>query len=92
MMHARRLPHITPTPAVAKLPVERRDEATRRLLVRRIWGEFDELPGTSLTLGQAGRLFGIPTDVSARILAELVDCGMLRLGADGRYRRRSSAA
>ena len=92
MADARRLSNIVFNPAAATLPAERRNHASRGSLLTRIGSEFDELPGTSLTVVQASRLFGIPKDVSARILAELVDLGLLRLGPDGRYRRRSSAA
>jgi hypothetical protein len=88
-----RLRDFTPVPARATLPGgERRDPAARGALVRRICREFEELPGTSLTLGQASRLFGLPGDVSGRVLGELVSAGVLQLGRDGQYRRRSSAA
>ena len=71
---------------------ERRDLATRRALLRRVSLEFDEMPGTSLTLPQATRLFGIPPDVCDRILASLVNAGRLRQTKDGRFRLRSFAA
>jgi hypothetical protein len=76
----------------AKVPTERRDIAARTLLLSRIRGEFDEMPGLCLTVAQASRLFGLPMDVSARILHYLVESSMLRRSLDGRYRRRSSAA
>jgi hypothetical protein len=71
---------------------ERRDLAARRSLLRRVWLEFDEMPGTSLTLPQATRLFGIPAEVCGRILGSLVNDGRLRQTQDGRFRLRSFAA
>ena len=41
---------------------ERRDEGTRWALLHRVWDEFDEMPGTSLTLPQASKLFGVPLE------------------------------
>jgi ribosomal protein S25 len=43
------------------------------------------MPGLSLTLIQAMRLFGVSVDVAARIFRELADQGVVRLTADGRY-------
>jgi hypothetical protein len=71
---------------------ERRDTGTRWALLHRIWDEFDEMPGTSLTLPQAARLFGVPIDVCDRILVSLVKDGRLRRTQDGRFRLRSFVA
>jgi hypothetical protein len=71
---------------------ERRDTGTRWALLHRIWDEFDEMPGTSLTLPQAARLFGVPIDVCDRILVSLVQDGRLRRTQDGRFRLRSFVA
>lgn len=71
---------------------ERRDIGTRWALIHRIWDEFDEMPGTSLTLPQASRLFGIPIEVCDRILVSLVNDGRLRRTQDGRFRLRSFVA
>jgi hypothetical protein len=65
---------------------ERRDLAKRYALVQRVQREFDEMPGTCLTLGQATRLFGIGADICYRILMELVAAGSLKKLVDGRYR------
>lgn len=67
------------------LPAERRNVAARHALTRRIRSEFEEMPGLSLTLIQAKRLFGVPADVAARIFRGLAEEGVLRLTADGRY-------
>src|SRR5712691_10071185 len=60
----------------------------REELVRRIRGEFEEMPGLSLTSGQAIKLFGISPDECAGILSHLIEQGVLRLKSDGRYIRR----
>ena len=73
-------------------PTERRDSGTRWALMHRIWDEFDEMPGTSLTLPQASRLFGVPIEVCDRILISLVKDGRLRQTKDGRFRLHSFVA
>ena len=50
------------------------------------------MPGISLTLEQASRLFGVPPEAGARILQRLVDENVLARSADGRYRQRFSVA
>ena len=62
-------------------------DRVRRALVRRIRGEFEEMPGLSLTSAQASKLFGISPDVCASILSHLIEEGVLRLKSDGRYTR-----
>jgi hypothetical protein len=76
----------------AATSTERRDTGTRWALMHRIWDEFDEMPGTSLTLPQASRLFGVPIEVCDRILVSLVKDGRLRRTQDGRFRLRSFVA
>jgi len=71
--------------------VERRQDMTREALVRRVRGEFEEMPGLSLTLAQAERLFGLPSDTCLRVLLGLCEQGLLRVGGDGRYGLRSEA-
>ena len=72
--------------------IERRDTGTRWALMHRIWDEFDEMPGTSLTLPQASKLFGVPLEVCDRILGGLVNDGRLHRTKDGRFRLRSFVA
>lgn len=67
------------------LPPERCDVPTDHALSRRIRSEFEEMPGLSLTLIQAVRLFGVSADLAARIFRGLAEEGVLRLTADGRY-------
>jgi hypothetical protein len=68
-----------------RLILERRDHSTRQLLLRRILGEFDEMPGLRLTHSQARLLFGLRSDICDRVLATLMREGALDCGADGRY-------
>ena len=53
----------------------------------RVRGEFAEMRGFSPTLPQAARLFNLPVEECARVLAALVQDGSLRRDDDGRYRR-----
>ncbi len=68
--------------------VDRRSHAGRQALLSRVQGEFDEMPGSCLTVAQASRLFGLPHDLMARVFNQLVRNGILRLTPDGRYRSR----
>jgi len=81
--------NIVLVPAVARLPEnsfpERRNVASRTTLLRRIRSEFEEMPGLSLTLGQAAKLFGIPPETCARILAQFAEEGLLCLTINSRY-------
>lgn len=52
--------------------------------------EFLEMPGLSLTVDQAARLWQIPHDESSTLLARLVDEHFLHRAASGHYRRVSS--
>jgi hypothetical protein len=46
-------------------------------LCARVWAEFREMPGLSLTLPQAARLFSLDRARCARVLDALVVCGVL---------------
>lgn len=80
---------ITLEPAVARLPTsvpaERRNVAARHALVYRIHSEFQEMPGLSLTLGQAGKIFGLPPAIVSRILDRLTEARVLRQRRDGQF-------
>ena len=58
----------------------------------RIRGEFEEMPGLSLTSVEAIKLFGISAEVCAGILSRLIEQGVLCLKSDGRYTRRIEVA
>lgn len=79
-------------PAVASLPVhmpgERRNVTARKALMRRIRSEFEEMPGLTLTLAQAGKLFGISSEACSRIFSQLSEEGLLHPSRNGGYARR----
>jgi hypothetical protein len=85
---------ISLVPAVARLPLavptERRNVAARHALLARIHGEFEEMPGLSLTLDQAARLFGLHRDIVNRILGALIAGRVLRCRSDGQFILRGS--
>jgi hypothetical protein len=78
------------TTAIRSTRIARSGDLDR--LSHRIRSEFQEMPGTCLTLAQAIRLFGIPPDVGLCVLRQLVDEGLLQVTVEERYRLRSSAA
>jgi hypothetical protein len=89
-----RLADVSPRPVsyASHLPLlERRNRSQRAALQRRICNEFVEMPGTSLTVAQGARLFGVHSEICGRIFAELVRDGKLKYSRDARYRSRSAA-
>jgi hypothetical protein len=56
-------------------------------LVRRIQGEYLEMPGLRLTREQAQRLWALDDQTCVTILDTLVEHKFLVRGSDGRYRR-----
>ena len=74
-----------PRVAFRRPSVERRNQRSRERLVERIIAEFREMPCLRLTPAQAQRLFGLRSDISARVIDKLVKDGELRLDPDGRY-------
>ena len=57
-------------------------------VVQRIRGEYTEMPGLTLTVRQAARLWGLDVSQSQRLLSELVARRFLVEDASGGYRRR----
>jgi hypothetical protein len=57
------------------------------LLLQRIRAEFLEMPGLTLTVQQAARLWGLPTPQAETLLTELLAGGFLVLGRHGSYER-----
>jgi hypothetical protein len=60
-------------------------------LVRRIRGEYLEMPGLGLTMDQATRLWGLDVLTCQRLLDVLLDARFLTCTRDGRYRRAGTA-
>ena len=66
---------------------ERRNVVTRQGLLNRISVEYAEMPGLSLTVAQAQRLFALRNDICTRVLDQLTDTAYLRRDANGAYVR-----
>ena len=70
---------------------ERHAEPSEMLMshvIEHIRAEYVEMPGLSVTLPQAARLWGLSTSQSERLLSTLVDSGFLLCDRKGVYRRR----
>ena len=67
-------------------------EPARADLLALILGMYAEMPGLSLDLPQAARLFGLGQATCLVVLNDLVRTGHLRQSADGRYRVSGAAA
>ena len=59
--------------------------------MRRVRGEFEEMPCLRVTLLQACMLFGLSETVSSWVLSCLTRDGFLEQGRDGDYIRRVAA-
>jgi hypothetical protein len=62
---------------------------TRALISERVRGEFREMPGLTLTLAQAGRLWSLDAVTCSEVLSQLVATGFLCRRADGAFCRPS---
>src|SRR5437773_1784974 len=71
--------HRVRPPETASLPEEPQ--------LRRIRGEYLEMPGLRLTRPQAQRLWGLDEQTCMKLLDRLVDLKFLVVGADGNYMR-----
>ena len=65
-------------------------EPPRRELVAKILGLYREIPGLSLQLRQAARLFGLGPAACRIVLDDLVRRGPLQKMTDGQYRLRQA--
>ena len=65
-------------------------EPPRRQLESMIVGTYREMPGLSLHLAQAARLFGLRLATCEIVLEDLVRAGALRRTADGQYAGRQT--
>ena len=59
-------------------------------IIPRVEGEYREMPGLSLTLPQAARLWGLDFDTCELALTELIERRVLARGLRGTYIRRAS--
>jgi len=62
---------------------------TRILIAERIRSEFREMPGLTLTVAQAQRLWNVDLSTCTDVLAQLVEAGFLCRKVDGGYGRTS---
>lgn len=62
-----------------------RSEPPRTHLVRMILGMYREMPGLTLHLSQAARLFGLKARTCRVVLEDLVNAAHLRRTEDGQY-------
>ena len=60
-------------------------------VLRRVQGEFLEMPGLRLTEPQARRLWGLDSASCAALLSALVDADFLYRTRDGAFMRRENA-
>ena len=67
-------------------------EPSRAELVKLILGTYAEMPGLTLRLQQAARLFGLRDTTCRLVLRDLVTDGRLRQGPDGQYRAATRGA
>ena len=65
-------------------------EVALRQLLLRVQGEYDEMPGLSVTASQAERLWGLDRPTCAFVLTTLVERGFLRRTLTGVYLRGAS--
>ena len=63
-------------------------EALTSNAIERMRAEYVEMPGLSVTVPQAARLWGLSPPRSERLLSTLVDNGFLLCNREGLYRRR----
>lgn len=65
---------------------------SRDEMLRRISGEYLEMPGLRLTCEQAQRLWGLDHETCSDLLADLVASCFLARSPDGRYARMADGA
>jgi hypothetical protein len=58
-------------------------------LISRVVGEFREMPGLSVTLAQAARLFNLSGEECGGLFDELRRRGLIEVTTQGLYRRHS---
>jgi hypothetical protein len=68
---------------------DRAHEAVSDVILRRVYGEFLEMPGLRLTPSQAQRLWGLDERTCRVLLDYLVDAKFLCRSAHGNYSRSS---
>ncbi len=67
-------------------------EATDHDLLRRVHGEYLEMPGLNLTVRQARRLWQLDEETCARLFERLVGAGLLTKTSAGTFIRTTEGA
>ena len=70
---------------------ERLPDHMWRQTLRRVRGEFEEMPCLRVTIAQATTLFGLPDTVCSWVLSRLESDGFLGRTANGEYVRQTTA-
>lgn len=91
-MEGSKAPPTGATPAVRPPQPARHDNVRAmppiREAILRVEGEYREMPGLSLTLPQAARLWGLDQSTCERVLAILIERRVLKRALNGTYIRR----
>jgi len=82
-------PRVTKAAAVQEITLNTEPQTTPALLVllQRIEGEYREMPGLSLTVPQAARLWGLDRSTCVFVLTTLIGRRFLRQTTSGTYLR-----
>lgn len=75
-------------PSGTARPDDLRTMPAIREAILRVEGEYREMPGLSLTLPQAARLWGLDRGTCERVLTKLVERRVLKRAWNGTYVRR----
>jgi len=80
-------PRVTETDEQPGIVRNGEPQETRELLelLQRVEGEYREMPGLSLTVSQAGRLWGLDRSTCAFVLTTLIERRVLRQSTNGTY-------
>ncbi len=73
------------------IPASRPGDTRMNEVIAAVKREFDEMPGLTLTVGQARRLWALEPRVCTMVLARLVAAGYLCQTEGGRYVRPAAA-
>ena len=65
---------------------------SKEQMLTQICGEYLEMPGLRLTLGQAQRLWGLDQRTCVQLLEFLIEVKFLRRAVDGKYARLTEGA
>jgi hypothetical protein len=76
-MNKQTIPNVTPPAPLAASPPRHLINTGHDALLRRIRGEFREMPGLTLTLYQAQRMWNLHRNECERLLDDLVGTGFL---------------